>query len=160
MCLSPRLSFIDHLVVLAIDRLIFRWSLGRLGHWSIYLSLIGVRHQSLSAIDRLLFRWSVSAIDHFRLIIKFDDWASLLLWSLPTMVLLLCPLAFVHCFCLMLRHLWEAIAMGLEIATRWVIIVGHDGRISQPLSRCWHRWCRPWPLMVICCRPWPQLRSL
>ena len=61
---------------------------------------------------------------------------------------------------LMLHHLWGAIAMGLEIATRWVVNVGHDGRISQPFRRWWHRWCPPWPLMVTCCRPWPKWGSL
>jgi hypothetical protein len=110
----------------------------------------------MSAIDRLVSRWSVSAIDHCRLIINIDDWACRLLLSLTSPMSVHRLFLFVSWCRLLLRHLWGAIAMGLEIATRWVVNVGRDGRISQPFRRCWHRWCPPWPLMVICCQPWPN----
>jgi len=96
----------------------------------------------------------ILAIDHFRLIINIDIWACRLLLSLTSPMSVLCLFLFVSWCRLLLRHLWGAIAMGLEIATRWVVNVGHNGRASQPVRRCWHRWCRPWPLMVICRRPW------
>jgi len=98
----------------------------------------------------------ILAIDHFRLIININIWACRLLLSLTSPTSVLCLFLFVSWCRLLLRHLWGAIAMGLEIATRWVVNVGHDGRISQPFGRCWYSWCQPWPLMVICRRPWPN----